>query len=352
MSADPSLGARAASGDAGAQLAYARELDDAGQVLPARGWYARAARSGDPAALRSLAVSLLSLPPFEFDAGMNFIRAAAERGDADALHICAALAAQDANLPGNWDVALDFLRRAAELGSARARDELVLLADGQGSIDIPHWLISPPHTVLSESPRIWTIENFATSETCDWLITYARGRGVRARVFDPQTGGARVADYRSNTAANFDVTQWDLPLVLLRNRIATLVGLPPYCLEHPMVLHYDPGQEFEPHFDFLDPDGPGSSQLIALRGQRVATFLLYLNDDYEGAETEFLRLGIKYRGRKGDALLFWNLDSEGQPDRRTQHAGRPPISGEKWLLSQWIREDKDGARAGLAVHQG
>jgi hypothetical protein len=73
-------------------------------------------------------------------------------------------------------------------------------------------------------------------------------------------------------------------------------------------------------------------------GQRAFTVLVYLNDDLEGGETEFLRLGLRHRGRKGDALVFRNVDAQGQPDRRTLHAGRPPTHGEKWLLSTWIRD--------------
>ncbi len=104
------------------------------------------------------------------------------------------------------------------------------------------------------------------------------------------------------------------------------------------VLHYSPGQQFEPHYDFLDLDIPGYASDVAENGQRVATFLLYLNDDYQGGETDFPKLGFRHKGRKGDALLFWSVASSGDPDTRTLHAGRPPASGEKWVFSQWLRQ--------------
>jgi hypothetical protein len=50
-----------------------------------------------------------------------------------------------------------------------------------------------------------------------------------------------------------------------------------------------------------------------------------------------LKLNWRYRGAKGDAILFRNVDSTGAPDRATLHEGLAPTRGEKWLLSQWIR---------------
>jgi hypothetical protein len=58
----------------------------------------------------------------------------------------------------------------------------------------------------------------------------------------------------------------------------------------------------------------------------------------EGGETDFPRLGIRHRGRKGDGLMFRNVDAEGRGDYRTLHAGLPPTQGEKWLVSLWIRD--------------
>jgi hypothetical protein len=83
----------------------------------------------------------------------------------------------------------------------------------------------------------------------------------------------------------------------------------------------------------------------------VYTVLVYLNDELEGGETEFLRLGLSHRGRKGDALMFRNVDAQGRPDSRTLHAGRPPTQGEKWVLSVWIldRATPDSRDPGLTA---
>ena len=93
------------------------------------------------------------------------------------------------------------------------------------------------------------------------------------------------------------------------------------------LLRYAPGAQYRAHFDALAGEA----------NQRVATVLVYLTDDYEGGETQFVRTGLAYRGRKGDALLFRNVDAGGRPDPMALHAGLPVTRGVKIIASRWIR---------------
>ena len=129
----------------------------------------------------------------------------------------------------------------------------------------------------------------------------------------------------------------DIVTLLLRHRIAALAGHEFSGLEAAAVLHYQPGQEFRPHHDFLNPNVPAFAREIAKTGQRLTTVLVYLSDDFDGGETNFPLIDYRFRGRKGDAILFRNLRPDGTPDYDTLHAGLAPTRGEKWLLSQWIR---------------
>jgi prolyl 4-hydroxylase len=97
-------------------------------------------------------------------------------------------------------------------------------------------------------------------------------------------------------------------------------------------MRYQPGEEFQPHFDYLEP------ALVKTQGQRIATFLLYLNDDYVGGETHFVCTNQYLRGAAGDALFWANVTENNQPDGLTLHAGRAPEEGTKWVFSQWIRD--------------
>ena len=58
------------------------------------------------------------------------------------------------------------------------------------------------------------------------------------------------------------------------------------------MLHYSPGEQIANHFDFVDPKStPDYAGEIARNGQRIITFIVYLNDDYDGGETAFPRWG-------------------------------------------------------------
>lgn len=328
---------RAESGDCEAQIALACRCEAEGRTALARGWFARAAKQGSVAALRSLAINLLTKSPIVERDGVNMIRAAAHKGDAEAAYVCGMLAAQDYRLAERWSVARECLERAADRGWELAREQLSFLERVGAGGDPAVLTLASPVRAISESPRIGVVEGFASREICDWLIARARPRVGRALVHDKAIGGGRVEEARSNSSVAFNVAQSDIVLMLVRARIAATASIPPESLESSAVLHYAPGQQFEPHVDYLDPSVPGYAADLAENGQRVATFLVYLNEDYEGGETDFPQIGWRYRGRKGDALLFWNVDASGSPDLQTIHAGLPPTTGEKWLLSQWLR---------------
>ncbi|MEJ8569730.1 2OG-Fe(II) oxygenase [Elongatibacter sediminis] len=86
-----------------------------------------------------------------------------------------------------------------------------------------------------------------------------------------------------------------------------------------VVKRYDPGgaDRFQPHFDS-----------IGEVADRYLVFLWYLNGVDEGGETEFVDLDIRSRPETGKLLIF-------PPFWMYRHAGRPPVSGPKYILSTY-----------------
>ena len=273
--------------------------------------------------------------PFDPEA----LAATAARGGGEAAHRLAVMSAMGFGLPHDWATALDRLSEAAALGFRPALEQMALLKEIAGGepIDIRSWLGPPRPRTLGAAPAILAIDGFLPVAACDFLIARAQGGLAPALVYDPVSGGGRRESARTNTSIAFELNGMDVVLALVRERIARAAGLPVKGLEWTQVLHYEPGQTFDWHHDWLDPALPGHALDLAARGQRIATCLIYLNDDFEGGETAFEAGGLRHRGRKGDALMWANTLPDGAIDMSTRHAGLPPTVGRKWVLSQWLR---------------
>ena len=127
-------------------------------------------------------------------------------------------------------------------------------------------------------------------------------------------------------------------------RLAQVFGLPERQLkphgiaEMLQVLRYRRGEHYMPHTDYGGEDAH----------DRFLTVLLYLTDPPPaGGRTAFPevqrcqpRLGSvpKLHPRKGDALAFYSMRTDGNFDRTSLHAALPVETEghEKWLCNLWI----------------
>lgn len=277
---------------------------------------------------------------------------------AEAARSAAVLAACGAGVPHDLGAALAHLQAAAEQGSRAAQCELAALVGNwrlvrdigagkpfpggmaerlRSAVDLGAWQRLPQGEAFSDAPRIAVVRRFVSGEICDWLIGLGAPHLRAAEVFDAASGESVEYVGRTNRSAELLLARSDVVLGFVRSRIAALAAVPIAGLEPSQILHYEVGQEFRAHHDFLDVRIPALASEVAARGQRAITVLIYLNDAYQGGHTAFPRLGRSFRGRRGDALIFWNVGEDGSPDGRTLHAGGAPTKGEKWLFSQWIR---------------
>lgn len=297
----------------------------------------------------------------ELKRGILLMEQAAADGCVAAIELRALFEAMGIARPLNWEAAFDLLQLAAEQGSLSARRQLLLLADRttswetvesaadadwariRRSVSIERTLAHGERLSLSEEPRIRVIEGFATPAECRWLIERARPHLARATVIK-KTGDQGVAQGRSNSATVFRIIDMDVVVEAMRARISIATRVPLPLFEPTQVFRYAIGQEFRPHHDFLDPANEAYRDKL-FAGQRIATFLIYLNDDFSGGQTDFPAVGIRYRGGTGDAIFWANVDRQNRPDPLTIHAGLPPTAGDKWILSQWIRDRAGGRRA-------
>jgi hypothetical protein len=189
---------------------------------------------------------------------------------------------------------------------------------------------------MSERPRIEFMERFLPEWACEYVIGLAAPAIHRGLVVD-RAGGESVSAERTNSVMNFGLADSDVVLELINQRIAEATGLPAENAEGLGVLHYAPGQSYRPHADWIDPKNPSNAPQLAERGQRVRTFIVYLNDDFTDGETHFVHLDLKLKPARGGAIHFSNVDEAGAIEPLTIHAGLPPTQGEKWVISKWFR---------------
>ena len=98
--------------------------------------------------------------------------------------------------------------------------------------------------------------------------------------------------------------------------------------EQLQVLRYTEGGHYNPHQDVFYQD----------KNKRLYTFIIALNDEYEGGETAFPYLNEKYKLNAGDALFFHTLDNYGLDTTDALHGGQPVKSGEKWVCNLWVHK--------------
>lgn len=319
------------------EIARAQQCDQAGRHGEAVDWLVAGVRKNDIEAITRLAKRLLigDHAPYLPREAVRFLADARDRGGAEAAAIAAVCAATGAdggqpNMPAAWR----NLVLSAERGWKPAQDQLRVL----GGVDPATWSSNPPAaTDVHTDPLIRSHSRFIEPQMAQWVIGKARSRLTRAMVYDAATRETTTHATRTNTSTSFNLLETDLVCVLLQSRMAACLGLPFRHFEAMTVLHYDTGEEVTEHFDFVDPNVPNYEQHLRERGQRVVTFLVYLNDDYEGGATEFPRLGVSHKGQAGEGFFFVNAFADGRPDVRTLHAGRAPTRGEKWIVSQFVK---------------
>ena len=128
------------------------------------------------------------------------------------------------------------------------------------------------------------------------------------------------------------------------------------------ILRYENGQYYKDHMDCFgsstttvqtDPDSRVSMD-------RISTMLMYLSDVEEGGETGLpdaipvsppdmkarmeseskcgYTAGVAVKPTKGSAILFYDLQADGNVDSFSMHRGCPVLKGTKWSATKWIHQ--------------
>jgi len=183
-------------------------------------------------------------------------------------------------------------------------------------------------------PRVIVLGGFLSDAECDQIVALAKPRMARSETVDNLTGGSEVNVARTSRGMFFERGETGV-IDKVERRIAALLDWPVQNGEGLQVLHYKPGAEYKPHYDYFDPVHPGSATILQRGGQRVGTLVMYLNTPKKGGGTTFPDVGLEVAPIKGNAVFF-SYDRP-HPATKTLHGGAPVIAGEKWVATKWLR---------------
>lgn len=285
---------------------------------------------GEAAALYQMALwNLIGSPlPRDLAKARALLARAREARHGDAAMFEVALTANGSGGTANWSAAHALLNCAASWLPEASVHRALLAAMPIGPNGNPT-TISDGES-LHQDADVRYFANFVTEQECEHIATSVTDILRPAPVIDPTTGRAVLNPIRTSDAAVVGPTREDLVLRAINLRIAAVSATDVAQGEALTVLRYARGHEFRLHSDAI----------AGARNQRIATMLLYLNDDFTGGETVFPDLGLKVQPKRGDALLFRNVHPDGRMDHRMRHAGMPVQSGTKWLATRWIRAQR------------
>lgn len=179
------------------------------------------------------------------------------------------------------------------------------------------------------------IPEFLSHKECDDIVQASKN------MFPSKVGGGNDTDSVLNQSIRKSMQTWFPPgkhpaTDALRRKTEQIVKttgcLDSFTFEDVQVVRYDKRGKYDAHYDGDDCDAD------CPRDQRLATLLVYLNDDFEGGHTHFPLLNTHVVPEKGKALFFWVADADTRElFKKTLHAGMPVSKGHKWIANQWIR---------------
>ena len=189
--------------------------------------------------------------------------------------------------------------------------------------------------LVVKHPRVVVFGNLLSDDECDALIAAAEPKMKRSLTVETKTGGEEVNADRTSDGMFFQRKELSV-VAALESRIAELLNWPEENGEGLQILHYGPGAEYKPHYDYFDPSQPGTPTILKRGGQRVGTLVMYLNNPEAGGGTTFPDIGLEVAPRRGNAVFF--SYAAPNPATKTLHGGAPVVRGEKWIATKWLRE--------------
>ena len=191
--------------------------------------------------------------------------------------------------------------------------------------------------MLNSQIRLKHYPNFLTKKTCAELIQkhskeqlFHRTRSIQEGVSNKLTSSCKFLQHEPDI--NYDI--W-------RTGVKEMIShevFPRGANHSPMMLKYEKHQYVTKHYDCLTPE---EVYAYDKNYQHLFSFIIYLNDDYEGGELVFDKLNLKIKPQAGDAYMWCNIVHEKRdgyyiPNMLSQHRSLPIRRGTKYNIVKFF----------------
>jgi prolyl 4-hydroxylase len=185
-------------------------------------------------------------------------------------------------------------------------------------------------------PRIVVLDDFLSVEECEAMCATVAGQFAPSRL----GGGAMTPEDTAKVRNSFTAAvpfAANATVARVETRIEALTGWPNQRGEPLQIQKYLPGEQYLPHCDFFRPQDEDFEFNMSLGGQRLATLIIYLRTPEAGGATYFANQGLRVAPRQGSALFF----DYPEPilNAGVVHGGERVITGEKWIVTKWFRQE-------------
>jgi len=139
-------------------------------------------------------------------------------------------------------------------------------------------------------------------------------------MFIPSTTYYDMGHMHPTISKDFHVNFWEKCYSNYAYKYSILHDIAEHCIRSLKIQKIRPGQGYHAwHCE-------AGARDVA---HRISAWTVYLNDNFEAGETEFLYQQYRYKPKQGDVIIF--------PASYTHaHRGNPPIGGDKYIISGWV----------------
>lgn len=196
-------------------------------------------------------------------------------------------------------------------------------------------MLKPKSICLREGDaQIYSLQNFLSEKVCKELIEESKHFLTPSKV-GSEYGVIVDSSVRTSSTAKLSEVSDNPMIAEVHSMLFDLYGYFELPGDPVSVHNYQLGQEFKDHHDFHDTEK--RKERIAKEGQRTWTFVVYLDEDFEGGETVFPELDLTVVPKTGQLLAWNNLSSTGEGNTKTLHRSNPVTKGEKNIITKWFR---------------